>query len=177
MNQTRLWMDRISPGVSPQIKVMMETRSTELTFDFVEGKVKSNSYKSVNVGFGITYVLPVVVALLSAEKGDMVIIENPEAHIHPAGQRMLGELIARAGAGGVQVLVETHSEHIVNGIRISVKEKQIDKSDVQVAFFYKDEENDYRHTYKALKINGDGKMSSWPKGFFDEWEKALIELL
>lgn len=177
MNQTRLWMERVSPGVSPQIKVMMETRSAELTFDFVEGKVKSNSYKSVNVGFGITYVLPVVVALLSAEKGDLIIIENPEAHIHPAGQRMLGELIARAGAGGVQVLVETHSEHIVNGIRISVKEKQVDKNDVQVAFFYKDAGADYRHTYKSLKINSDGKMSSWPKGFFDEWEKALIELL
>lgn len=177
INQTRIWMDRVSPGVSPHIKVMMETRSSELTFDFVEGKEKSNSYKSVNVGFGITYVLPVVVALLTAEKGDMIIIENPEAHLHPAGQRMLGELIARAGAGGVQVLVETHSEHIVNGVRISVKEKQISKDEVQVAFFYKNEEDDYKHTYKSLKINEDGKMSSWPKGFFDEWENALIQLL
>ena len=143
--QVRSWMDRVSPGVSPQIRVLMETRSSELMFDFVEGKERSNSYKSVNVGFGITYVLPVVIALLTAEKGDVVIIENPEAHIHPAGQRMLGELIARVGAGGVQV--------------------------------YKDEENDYKHTFKSLNINSDGKMSSWPEGFFDEWEKALIELL
>ena len=177
INQTRIWMDRVSPGVSPQIKVMMETRSSELAFDFVEGKEKSNSYKSVNVGFGITYVLPVVVALLTAEQGDVVIIENPEAHIHPAGQRMLGELISRVGAGGVQVFVETHSEHIVNGVRIAVKNKQISKDDVQVAFFYKDEENGYKHAYKSLKINDVGKMSSWPKGFLDEWEKALIELL
>lgn len=177
INQTRMWMDRVSPGVSPQIKVMMENRSSELSFDFIEGKERTNSYKSINVGFGITYVLPVVVALLTAEQGDLVIIENPEAHIHPAGQRMLGELIARAGAGGVQVLVETHSEHIVNGIRICVKEKQIEKNDVQVAFFYKDEDDGYKHTYTSLKINEDGKMNRWPKGFFDEWEKALIELL
>lgn len=177
INQTRVWLDRVSPGVSPQIKVMMENRSSELSFDFVEGKERTNSYKSINVGFGITYVLPVVVALLTAERGDLIIIENPEAHIHPAGQRMLGELIARAGAGGVQVLVETHSEHIVNGIRISVKEKQIEKDKVQVAFFYKDEEDEYRHTYMNLKISDDGKMNRWPKGFFDEWEKALIELL
>jgi len=177
INQTRIWLDRVSPGVSPQIKVMMENRSSELSFDFVEGKEKTNSYKSINVGFGITYVLPVVVALLTAEEGDLLIIENPEAHIHPAGQRMLGELIARAGAGGVQVLVETHSEHIVNGIRISVKEKQIAKDEVQVAFFYKDEEEGYRHTYTSLQISEDGKMNRWPKGFFDEWEKALIELL
>ena len=177
MIQVRNWMDRVSPGVSPQIKVIMETRRTELMFDFVEGAERSNSYKSVNVGFGITYVLPVIVALLTAERGDIIIIENPEAHIHPAGQRMLGELIARAGAGGVQIYVETHSEHIVNGVRIAVKNGQIPKEDVQVAFFYKDEENEYRHTYKSLKINKDGKMSSWPKGFFDEWENALIELL
>lgn len=175
--QVRSWMDRVSPGVSPQIRVLMETRSSELMFDFVEGKERSNSYKSVNVGFGITYVLPVVIALLTAEKGDVVIIENPEAHIHPAGQRMLGELIARVGAGGVQVFVESHSEHIVNGVRIAVKNGQISKDNVQIAFFYKDEENDYKHTFKSLNINSDGKMSSWPEGFFDEWEKALIELL
>lgn len=177
MNQTRIWMDRVSPGVSPQVKVMMDTRSSELAFDFIEGKERTNSYKNVNVGFGITYVLPVVVALLSAEAGDIIIIENPEAHIHPAGQRMLGELIARAGAGGVQVFVETHSEHVVNGIRIAVKYKQIDKDDVAVAFFNKDDTDDYRHVYKRLQINAEGKMSSWPKGFFDEWEKALIDLL
>lgn len=177
INQTRLWMDRVSPGVSPQIKVMMENRSSELNFDFVEGRNRSNSYKSINVGFGITYVLPVVVALLTAEEGDIIIIENPEAHIHPAGQRMLGELIARAGAGGVQVLVETHSEHVVNGVRISVRKKQISKDDVQVDFFYKDEEAEYKHTYKSLRINENGKMSSWPQGFLDEWENALMELL
>lgn len=177
MNQTRIWMDRVSPGVAPQVKVMMDTRSSELKFDFIEGKERTNSYTSINVGFGITYVLPVVVALLSAKTGDIVIIENPEAHIHPAGQRMLGELIARVGAGGVQVFVETHSEHVVNGVRIAVKNEQIKKEDVEVAFFYKDDTDGYKHVYKSLQINDNGKMSSWPKGFFDEWEKAMIELL
>jgi predicted ATPase len=176
-NQTRLWMNRVSPGVSPQIQVMMENRSSELSFDFVEGKERTNSYKNVNVGFGITYVLPIVIALLTARQGDLVILENPEAHIHPAGQRMLGELIAKAGAGGVQIFVETHSDHILNGIRISVKDKHIEKNDVQIAFFYKDNENKYRHTYMGLQIMEDGKLDHWPKGFFDEWENALIDLL
>lgn len=48
--------------------------------------------------FGITYVLPLIIALVSAKEGDIILVENPEAHIHPAGQSMLGELIARAGA-------------------------------------------------------------------------------
>lgn len=177
LNQTRIWMDRISPGVAPRIKTIMANRSTELEFDFIEGENRTNSYKNVNVGFGITYVLPVVTALLTAKEGDLIIIENPEAHIHPAGQRMLGELIARAGAGGAQIMVETHSEHIVNGIRIEVKQNNIEKEDVNIAFFYKDGEDSYRHKYEQLHVNADGKMSDWPEGFFDEWEKALLELM
>lgn len=177
INQVRIWLDKVSPGVSPQIKVMLDSRVSELSFDFVEGKEKTNSYKSINVGFGITYILPVIVALLSSKPGDLIIIENPEAHIHPAGQRMLGELIAKAGAGGAQILVETHSDHIINGVRVSVKEKYISKDDVQIAFFYKDEEQGYRHTYQELQVFEDGRLSTWPKGFLDEWEKALIELM
>ena len=177
LNQTKVWMDRVSPGVSPQIKTMMANRSTELAFDFVEGKNRTNSYKNMNVGFGITYVLPVVISLLTAKKGDLIIIENPEAHIHPAGQRMLGELISRAGEGGAQIMIETHSEHIVNGIRIEVKEKRIEKDKVNIAFFYKDEEDSYKHKYEPLYVDEYGKMNDWPEGFFDEWEKALLELM
>lgn len=177
INQVRIWLDRVSPGVSPQIKVMMDSRVSELSFDFIEGKEKTNSYKSLNVGFGITYILPVIVALLSSKPGDLIIIENPEAHIHPAGQRMLGELIAKAGAGGAQIIVETHSDHIINGVRVSVKEKYISKDNVQIAFFFKDELQGYRHTYQKLQIFEDGKLSTWPEGFLDEWEKALIDLL
>ena len=176
INQVRIWLDRVSPGVAPHIKVMMDSRASELTFDFIEGKEKTNSYKSINAGFGITYILPVIVALLSSREGDLIIIENPEAHIHPAGQRMLGELIARAGAGGAQIIVETHSDHIINGVRISVKEKYISKDDVQVDYFFKDKGQSYRHTYQELQVFGDGKMSAWPTGFLDEWEKALIDL-
>ena len=87
LNQTRVWLDKISPGISPKVTVNMKLRNSEVRYEYIEGKNKTNSYKSVNVGLGITYVLPIVVALLSAREGDMVIIENPEAHIHPAGQR------------------------------------------------------------------------------------------
>lgn len=176
-NQMRLWLDRITPGVSPQVFVNMAQRMTEVRYEFIEGKKKTNSYRSVNVGFGITYVLPVIVALLSGEAGDVIVLENPEAHIHPAGQRMLGELIAMAGAGGVQVIVETHSDHILNGIRLSVKRDIICKEDVQIAFFYKDMEDGYRHKVCTPHVMMDGRLDIWPEGFFDEWDKALYELI
>lgn len=176
-NQTKVWMDKISPGVSPSVTVNMQLRNSEVRYEYVEGRNKTNSYKSVNVGFGITYVLPIIVALVSAEAGDTIIIENPEAHIHPGGQRKLGELIALAGAGGVQVIVETHSDHILNGIRLSVKRGMISSDKVELMYFDKNRENDYKHEVIFPKIDSNGRLDQWPKGFFDEWDNALLELL
>lgn len=176
-NQTRIWMDKISPGVSPQINLNLQLRTSEVRYEFIEGRNKTNSYKSVNVGFGITYVLPVVITLLSAKAGDTIILENPEAHIHPAGQRTLGELIARAGAGGVQVIVETHSDHILNGIRIAAKKRKIHPEDVNLLFFHKDSSDEYKHAVIMPKLDRDGRIDVWPEGFFDEWDNALLELL
>lgn len=98
--QVRCWLSLISPGILPQISVNAALRNAELKYAFHEGEERTNAYKSVNVGFGITYVLPVIIALLTSKRGDLLLLENPEAHIHPAGQRWLGELIARASAGG-----------------------------------------------------------------------------
>ena len=176
-NQTRVWMDKISPGVSPNIILDTQLRTSEVRYEFVEGKIKTNSYKSVNVGFGITYVLPLIVAILSAKRGDLIIMENPEAHIHPAGQRILGELIARAGQVGVQIIAETHSDHMINGVRLAVKNRQIPKSEVQLTYFYKDEGDNYEHKFVNPQILDDGRLDIWPDGFFDEWDKALYELI
>ena len=167
----------ISPGVSPVININMSSRTAELQYEYIENREKTNSYKSVNVGFGITYVLPVVVALISANPGDIILIENPEAHIHPRGQRMLGELIVAAGAGGVQVIVETHSDHVLNGIRVAVKKQVLEPSKTKFFFFYKDIEDSYKHKVTCPVIDKNGRLDKWPDGFFDEWDNALLELL
>lgn len=175
--QVKAWLDMISPGVSPVININMSFRTAELQYEYIEEGVKTNSYKSVNVGFGITYVLPVVVMLVSAEPGDVILIENPEAHIHPKGQRMLGELIAAAGAGGVQVIVETHSDHVLNGIRVAVKRGELDPEKTGFFFFYKDMDDSYKHKVKCPVLDRNGRLDEWPDGFFDEWDNALLELL
>ncbi|MCI8513463.1 MAG: DUF3696 domain-containing protein [Lachnospiraceae bacterium] len=172
--QTEQWMSLIAPGILPQVFVNPGLRTAELKFSFRQGKEKTNTYKSVNVGFGITYVLPVVISLLSAGPGDLLLLENPEAHIHPAGQRWLGELIARASAGGVQILLETHSDHVLNGIRLAVKKKYLDCGKAGVFFFYKDE---YKHKVICPAFDPEGNLDVWPEGFLDEWDRALLELL
>ena len=176
-DQVKIWLDLISPGVSPVITINTASRTAELKYEYIEGREKTNSYKSVNVGFGVTYVLPVVVALVSAKPGDIILLENPEAHIHPKGQRMLGELIAAAGAGGVQVIVETHSDHILNGVRISAKNKMINPADVKMFFFMKEDVGTKYHTnIYSPQMDDEGNIDIWPDGFFDEWDNALAQL-
>ena len=176
MNQVRLWMQQIAPSVEINVELNDALDISELRYEFVEGRYKSRAYRAVNVGFGLTYVLPVVVAILSAKPGELVIIENPEAHLHPAGQTKMGELIALAGAAGIQVIVETHSDHVVNGVRLMVKKSAIEPEEVKLMYFYKDEDEEYKHKVVVPEVKKDGRLTYWPKGFFDEWDKALYEL-
>ena len=180
--QTEYWMDLISPGVRPEIYINDLARTAELRFSYKKGRDLTNAYRSINVGFGITYVLPVVVSLLTAQPGDIIILENPEAHIHPKGQRMLGEMIAAASASGAQIMVETHSDHVLNGIRLAVKNRVIRCDTVKLYYlFQKDDANDaeenYTHECVSPIIDEDGMLNEWPEGFFDEWDNALMELL
>lgn len=180
--QVEYWMDAISPGVRPQITVNSSARTAELRYTYKKGVETTNAYRSTNVGFGITYVLPIIVTLLTAKAGDIILMENPEAHIHPRGQRMLGEMIALASASGAQIILETHSDHILNGIRLAVKKKAIPCTNVNLYYFYlelssENSEKMYTHQVKTPLIDEDGMISEWPDGFFDEWDNALTELL
>lgn len=175
--QVKCWMSLIAPGILPQVVINNGLRTAELKYAFREGMENTNAYKSVNVGFGITYVLPVIIAILSAKPGDLLLFENPEAHIHPAGQRWLGELIAQASAGGVQIVLETHSDHVLNGIRLAVKKGKLKSEDAGIFFFYKDDEDQYRHKVVTPVIDQNGRIDTWPEGFLDEWDNALLELL
>lgn len=176
-DQVKAWMDLISPGISPVITINTSSRTAELRYEYIEGRDKTNSYKSVNVGFGITYVLPVVIALISAAPGDIILLENPEAHIHPKGQRMLGELLAAACAGGVQVILETHSDHVMNGIRVYVKKGKMKSENARFFYFYKDMNDSYKHKVISPVLDENGRLNEWPEGFFDEWDNALLELM
>lgn len=119
-NQVEAWMGEISPGVRINLENYPNIDRINLQYSFSIGLDITNNYRSTNVGFGITYTLPIVLALLASEAETLVLLENPEAHLHPRGQFKLGELMARAASCGVQVIVETHSEHILKGVQIAL---------------------------------------------------------
>lgn len=174
---TQYWMDQITPNIRFDIQDIDNTDLVRMGYYFTENQ-KSNIFRPTNVGFGISYVLPVVLALIKAKPGSIVVIENPEAHLHPQGQRKIGELISLCAAGGVQVFIETHSDHVLNGIRISVKKQKITNDIVKLFFFNKIiQDSHFLHRVEIPSIDMSGKLSYWPDGFFDEWDKALDEIL
>ena len=138
----------------------------------------SSDYRSNNVGFGITYTLPILLALLASEEDTLVLLENPEAHLHPKGQFKLGELMVRAASCGIQVIVESHSDHVLNGIRVAVRnmnETNKDETD-KVKLFYLSRSTETPKV-DTPTIDKHGRIDDWPEGFFDEYEKSLLELI
>ncbi|MDR2441737.1 MAG: DUF3696 domain-containing protein [Planctomycetaceae bacterium] len=176
--QIEAWLNEISPGVRLETREHHTLDSMQIRFSFLQGKEESNKFRASNVGFGISFVLPVIAALLTPFKNSLIIIENPETHLHPAGQSAIGRLITCAVAAGHQVIVETHSDHLLNGIRVAIKEQLIKHSDVIIDFFDKKIEDFKAHTVVSeIKIDKNGSLSDYPKYFLDEWEQQLLKLI
>ena len=173
-NQVEAWMGTVSPGTRLEIQSSPALDLVSLEYSYGI----SNSYRATNVGFGITYTLPIVVAVLASKPGTLIMIENPEAHLHPKGQAKMGELFALAASCGIQVVVETHSDHILNGIRLAVHGGKLEAEDVQLHYFQRQERNRELVTEViSPRIDRNGRIDQWPDGFFDEWDNSLQALL
>ena len=170
--QTEAWLSQLGSPVRIQTERPSGTDAVVLRFSFPD--ISRSYYRPTNVGFGLTYALPVFVAALRAPVGSLLIVENPEAHLHPRGQALMGHFLARAAACGVQVIIETHSDHVLNGIRVAVKQGAIAHGNVQINFFH---QQDGTSCVSTPHIDKDGHLDLWPENFFDEWDKQLSELL
>lgn len=178
LDQTAGWLQQLSPGVRLRTVEMELADSVSLQFVYTGVGVDSGSrqHRPTHVGFGLTYCLPIVVACLAAPKGSLLLLENPEAHLHPQGQAALGNLLSLCAADGVQIIVETHSDHILNGIRLAVKNKLINVNDVLLQYFERDTETG-ESSLQSPQILPDGQLMNWPPGFFDQWDRSLDALL
>jgi len=176
-SQVEAWMTEISPGIRLNIKSYSEMDLVTFNVAYSSGnQVASSEYRPTNVGFGITYALPIVVSVLSAHSGTLVIVENPEAHLHPRGQVKMGLLLAQAAAAGIQILIETHSDHILNGIRLAVHERKTSASNVAL-YHSKWSPGGKSPSLTLVGIDENGRLSEWPDGFFDELERSLDQLI
>jgi predicted ATPase len=178
IHQTNAWISEISPGTRLIAEDVKGLDIVRLAIKFETKDGYTNEIKPINTGFGITYVLPVVVAILKARKDDILILENPESHLHPMGQSIIGRMMSYAAQEGVHIISETHSDHIINGIRVAVKEGGLSARNIK--FFYFDRILDSSEQYSDIKeilIDRNGELNSYPRGFLDEWNEQLMKLI
>jgi len=178
LDQVEAWLGEVSPGVRLHVEELRALDAVRLAFSFAGPHGPTGEYRPTNVGFGLTYTLSIIVAALSARPGSLLILENPEAHLHPRGQVRLARLLASAAAAGVQVIIETHSDHVLNGLRLAVRDKVLAPEATRIHFFERrvTPERIY-HTFVSPQVNAAGRIDPWPRDFFDEWELALTRLI
>ena len=130
---------------------------------------------ATNVGFGITYALPILVSGLTVPEGGMLIVENPEAHLHAKAQSNMGYFLARMAAAGVRVIIETHSEHIVNGIRRMIVEGKTVMSHEDMTIYFFQNKNGEKNIME-FGMDEWGNLDEFPVDFFDQVRQDMFEL-
>ena len=105
-------------------------------------------------------------------------IENPEAHLYPAAQsRLVDFLVKYAKEKNLQIVLETHSDHIINGLRISVKDGVVNPTEASILYFDRDENETGNPVINRIRIDKRGALDKQPGDFMDEWTRQMLELL
>lgn len=179
------WLDLIIRGVSI-IPYYDKTHTARIEVQNIYSK--GNPIVPTNTGFGISYALPIIVSGLIAQRDRFLIVENPEAHLHPSAQSKMGYFLGVIANAGVRVIVETHSDHIINGIQLAVAKQKIVNTDVTINFFNniikpeaeldveKMPRTKQQPTVIPIKITAKGELTEWPSGFFDQSQIDFAEL-
>jgi predicted ATPase len=171
--QCEAWLDIIIPGV--QLKLDINEGLNKTSIKYKNLNISSDYNVPTTTGFGITYVLPIIVSglICSAYQDSILIVENPEAHLHPFGQSQIGKFLAMVAACGVQVIIETHSDHVINGARLQLA---IDKETEKMCIYFFSHE-DKKVNIEKIIITEFGELNKWPTGFFDQNKIDLRKLL
>jgi predicted ATPase len=172
---TGAWLAELSPGVRLSIEPVRAIDAAVASYAYAQpGDIPTTGFRPTNVGFGLSYTLPVIVACLVARPGDLLLIENPEAHVHPRGQTLMGDLLARTAAAGIQILAETHSDHVMNGVRIAVRGRRLRPEQVALHYF---EQDGAESRVISPQLDKSARLNTWPTGFFDQHEDNLAQLI
>jgi predicted ATPase len=172
--QVEAWMQHFFPCFAMEIQPAdsgMDVMTLRIRTD-LEGEFHLPS----NVGYGPYYVLPVVTAALSRTPGQMLMVDSAEAHLHPSCQNEMAKFLAKVAATGIQILAETHNDHLINGARQAVKDKAIPPESVLLHYFGATTSGGDAHAHSTITIDSEGSLDHWPKGFCDQYELDLARL-
>ena len=131
-----------------------------------EKKDPNDLVSIADVGFGISQTLPVIVALLAAEPGQLVYIEQPEIHLHPKAQMAMAQILADAANRGVRVVAETHSSLLLLGVQSLVAEGKLSSDNVKLHWFKRRPVDGVTEVYSA-DVDKAGAFGDWPEDFDD----------
>ncbi|MGH1647798.1 DUF3696 domain-containing protein [Enterococcus gilvus] len=128
-----------------------------------------------NVGSGNSYIISIIIMCLASNKGDMLIIENPELHLHPKAQSKLSDFLFHIAENGRQLFIETHSDHVFNAARVKITKEKKFKDILSVNFVSLNEE--YETINRSIEIGDDGEILNPEDDLFDQFENDLLKML
>ena len=167
-SQVNYWLSYI-------LDMRFEVQTQKITHNQVLLQYKTNGIDKMNpqfLGTGVSYLAKILIMCLRTHKGDIVMIENPEIHLHPAAQSRLGEFLAFVAGSGIQLIIETHCEHLLDKIQYCIYKKQFDHK--KAILYYK---NDIDQPFMRIDYLSTGKYAiDFPDGFFDATMGELMEM-
>ena len=152
------------------------THKSALVEISLKGIKGSSVHSLADSGFGFSQVLPILVRGLLAKKDSTIIVEQPELHLNPSLQVRLADFFISMIHAGKQVIIETHSEHIVNAIRVLTANSDSSRINDAIRIYFIDIEHN-RPVIHDFNIQKDGTIPKWPKKFFGEAANLATELL
>lgn len=173
--QLSYWLEYI-------LEVKLRVVTEKITDTAITVKFNSDGIDGLspfNLGAGNSYLAKILIMGLSCKKGNILIIENPEIHLHPKAQARLSDFFVLLANAGIQVIIETHSEHLINKLRYNIYKKKISKDDAII--YYKP---NIRENFITININNNGHYineenikRAFPEGFFDSTLKELLAMM
>lgn len=167
--QVNCWLNKLT---GYNIQVLLQGSEYQVRFEDPNKKMLS----PIHVGTGISFIVELLIVCLSAKKGDVIIIENPEIHLHPSAQASIIDFLAMIAANSsAQLFIESHSDHLFNGIRRLLHEEKLKLNEVSVYYFTRDENG--LSSAQEVQLSQYGGLKNYIPGMFDQFDEDLDAIL
>jgi predicted ATPase len=164
------YLAEISPNVRIDLRPYSDVDSIGSSFNFtMPGGLPGLPFRPTNVGFGLSYSLSIIVACLVSEPGSILIVENPEAHLHTRSQRAVCELLTRTAMAGTQVIAETHSREIYHWLRNQAALANI-PPEIGCINYIEATQLEHQRVSRCSSLRSlTDDLGNWPQNFFDAY--------